>query len=269
MQIHRQKALCAFADYVKGYNIEDPKVKLKIDHTYRVAGFCQRIARSLELSREETDIAWLCGLLHDVGRFEQLSNYGTFIDAQSIDHAMYGAEILFDQGRIRDYLEDCSEDDLLRKVVSCHSAYRIPEDYDERTVLFANILRDADKVDILRVNVETPLEEIYNVSTEVLRNDPVTPQVMQAFQEGHAVLRTLKRTAVDNVVGHISLVFELVFPVSLQMASEQGYLDKLMNFSSENPETVKDFAAVRKRMAEYMKKQHNPLPYTATIDFLK
>ena len=102
MRIDRQKALCAFANYVEGYNAEDPKVKLKIDHTYRVAGFCQRIARSLELSHEDIDLAWFCGLLHDVGRFEQLRNYGTFIDAQSIDHALYGAEILFDQGKIRE-----------------------------------------------------------------------------------------------------------------------------------------------------------------------
>lgn len=260
MQIHRQKALQAFADYVKNYNAEDPKVRLKIDHTYRVAGFCQKIAESLGLPQEDVDLAWFCGLLHDVGRFEQLRNYGTFIDAQSIDHAVYGAEILFDRGRIRDYVEDDSEDDLLRKVVSCHSAYRIPEEYDERTVLFANILRDADKVDILRVNVETPLEEIYNVSSEVLRREPVTPQVLQAFQEGHTVLRALKRTAVDNVVGHISLVYELVFPISLHMAADQGYLNQLMDFQSENPETIKDFESIRKRMKEYL---------AVTIDFWK
>lgn len=260
MQIHRQKALQAFADYVKNYNAEDPKVRLKIDHTYRVAGFCQKIAESLGLPQEDVDLAWFCGLLHDVGRFEQLRNYGTFIDAQSIDHAVYGAEILFDRGRIRDYAEDDSEDDLLRKVVSCHSAYRIPEEYDERTVLFANILRDADKVDILRVNVETPLEEIYNVASEVLRREPVTPQVLQAFQEGHTVLRALKRTAVDNVVGHISLVYELVFPISLRMAADQGYLNQLMDFQSENPETVRDFESIRKRMKEYL---------AVTIDFWK
>ena len=252
MRIDRQKAFFAFSNYVEGYNAEDPKVKLKIDHTYRVAGFCQRIARSLELSQEDIDLAWFCGLLHDVGRFEQLRNYGTFIDAQSIDHALYGAEILFDQGKIRDYTEDCSEDDFLRKVVSCHSAYRIPEEYDERTVLFANILRDADKVDILRVNVEIPLEEIYNVSTEALRNDPVTPEVIQAFQEEHAVLRALKRTSVDNVVGHISLVFELVFPASLSMVEEQGYLKQLMDFSSDNPKVREDFVGIREKMAAYM-----------------
>lgn len=261
MQIDRHKALHAFAAYVKGYNAEDPKVKLKIDHTYRVAEFCRRIAGSLELPQEDIDLAWFCGLLHDVGRFEQLRSYGTFIDAQSIDHALYGAEILFDQGKIRDYVEDDSEDGFLRKVVSCHSAYRIPEEYDERTVLFANILRDADKVDILRVNVETPLEEIYNVSTEVLYSEPVTPQVLQAFQEEHTVLRSLKRTAVDNVVGHISLVYELVFPVSLHMAAEQGYLAQLMEFRSENPDTRKAFDAIRRKMMEYLASH--------TIDFWK
>ena len=252
MQINRQKALRAFADYVENYNADDPKVKLKIDHTYRVAGFCQKIARSIGLSQEETDLSWFCGLLHDVGRFEQLRNYGTFIDAESIDHAVYGAEILFDQGKIRDYVEDYAEDVFLRKVVSCHSAYRIPEEYDERTVLFANILRDADKVDILRVNVETPLEEIYNVSTEVLRTDPVTPEVLQAFLEEHTVLRALKRTAVDNVVGHISLVYELVFPISLHMVKEQGYLNQLMEFQSENPDTRENFRMIRKKMAAYL-----------------
>ena len=257
MQINKQKAIQAFSDYVENYNAEDPKVKLKIEHTYRVAGFCRKIAQSIGLSQEETDLSWLSGLLHDVGRFEQLRNYGTFIDAQSIDHAMYGAEILFDQGKIRDYVEDCSEDIFLRNVVSCHSAYRIPEEYDERTALFANILRDADKIDILRVNVETPLEEIYNVSTEVLRSDPVTSEVLQAFLEGHTVLRALKRTAVDNVVGHISLVYELVFPISLHMVKDQGYLNQLMDFQSENPSTREDFEVIREKMSTYLSERLN------------
>ena len=35
----------------------------------------------------DVDLAWLLGMLHDVGRFEQLRRYGTFIDADSTDHA--------------------------------------------------------------------------------------------------------------------------------------------------------------------------------------
>ncbi|MFR4260246.1 hypothetical protein [Gemmiger formicilis] len=75
-------------------------------------------------------------------------------------------------------------------------------------------MRDADKIDILRVNVETPMEEIYNVSTEALRQSPVTPAVLDAFYEHHCILHSLKKWPADNAVGHASLVFELCYPES-------------------------------------------------------
>ena len=169
MKIDRARAQKAFADYAAHYNAADAKVKLKIDHTYRVAALCARIAQSLALPPEDVDLAWLSGILHDVGRFEQLRRYNTFIDAQSVSHAALSVAVLFDEGRIRDYLDDAGADALLRTAVEWHSAFRLPETLDDRTRLFCQILRDADKIDILRVNVETPMEEIYNVSTAALR----------------------------------------------------------------------------------------------------
>ena len=112
MNIDREKALRAFADYVKNYDVTDEKIKLKIDHTYRVCSLCQQIAAQSGFDENEIEIAWLTGLLHDVGRFEQLRRYGTFVDAKSIDHAEFGADILFKEGKIRDYVEDASEDAL-------------------------------------------------------------------------------------------------------------------------------------------------------------
>lgn len=253
MQIDRQKVLKAFQDYVDNYNSEDEKVRLKIEHTYRVSELCESIAQSLRLDTEECSLAWLLGMLHDIGRFEQLKNYGTFIDAQSIDHALYGAEILFEQGGIRDYLEDAEEDRMLRTAVVFHSAYRLPEGLDKRTKMFCQILRDADKIDILKVNVDFPLEEIYNVSTEELRSAEVSETVMEAFAEGHAVLRSLKKTSADHVVGHLSLVYELVYPKSLMIVREQGYVQKLMNFQSENLKTQRQFDQIREKMNAYLK----------------
>jgi len=49
MKIDRARAQKAFADYAAHYNAADAKVKLKIDHTYRVAALCARIAQSLAL----------------------------------------------------------------------------------------------------------------------------------------------------------------------------------------------------------------------------
>ena len=91
MIIDRERVKNTFAEYTSGYNATDPKIKLKIDHTYRVAELCELIARDLKLDEYETDVAWLTGMLHDVGRFEQIKRYNTFNDAQSVDHANFGA----------------------------------------------------------------------------------------------------------------------------------------------------------------------------------
>lgn len=252
MKIDRKKALQAFEQYVNHYDVKDEKIKLKIEHTYRVCGLCEQIALQEGFDGNEVELAWLAGLLHDVGRFEQLRQYGTFIDALSIDHAEFGADILFKEGKIRDYIEDDTEDDLLEKAVRCHSAYRIPGNYSEREKRLADVLRDADKIDILKVNSIVPLEEIYNVSTYDLKHCRVSEEVLQAFYEEHAVLRSLKKTPVDHVVGHIALVYELVYPVSCKIVSEQGYLDRLMSFRSELAETNEQFEKIREKMNTYL-----------------
>ena len=93
MTVDRQKVLDAFAAYIRPYDAQDPKVSLKIHHTYRVAALCEQIGRSIALEGTALDLAWLCGMLHDVGRFEQLRRFGTFDDSKSIDHARAGVQV--------------------------------------------------------------------------------------------------------------------------------------------------------------------------------
>lgn len=251
IQMNREHVKEVFRIYTDHYDSTNEKVRLKIDHTYRVAELCERIALSAGL-REEADLAWLTGMLHDIGRFEQLRRFGTFMDAESVDHAALGGDILFREGMIRKFLSDDREDSLIETAVRVHSAYRIPEGLDGRTRKLCAILRDADKIDILKVNVEIPLEEIYNTTTEALRNSQVTEAVMDAFFEHHCILRSLKKTPVDHVVGHISLTYELVYPESLKIVKEQGYLNRLLHFASDNPKTREQFAQIREEMERYL-----------------
>ena len=102
MIIDRQRVKEQFASYTRNYDPTDPKIALKIAHTYRVADHCEEIARSLGMNDEDIEIAWLLGMLHDIGRFEQVKRYGTFYDNQSVDHAEFGADLLF--GRIISYV---------------------------------------------------------------------------------------------------------------------------------------------------------------------
>lgn len=239
-----------FASYVSDYDMKDPKISLKAVHTYKVAELCENIGISIGMEGEELFVAWMCGLLHDIGRFEQVTRYNTFVDAESMDHALLSTEILFgksgeEDGILRDFLEMEEYDDILYKAILYHSAYRLPKELTEQEKMYCDILRDADKIDIFRVNLETPMEEIYNTTAEELYNSEVTPEVLQAFMEHHAVLRSLKKTPVDNVVGHISLFYELVYPKSRELALEQGYLKKLSQFESNCPETQANFEKIR------------------------
>lgn len=280
MTIDRKKVKNVFKKYTDNYDISDEKIKLKVDHTYRVAALSERIARSLGLGDDDTNLAWLIGMLHDIGRFEQLKNYGTFSDAESVDHAHYGVELLFEDGFIEKFVgenaakdlkgtkdlketavkseseeketKEISELDILRTAIWNHSAYRVEEGLTDRVKMFCNIIRDADKIDILKVNYDVTLEVIYDVTTEELKNSGVTDEVMKAFMEHHAVLRSLKKTPIDNLVGHAALVFELVYNESFKIVKEQGYIEKMLSYVSDNQDTVKKFEIMRNDMNKFL-----------------
>lgn len=275
--INRKNVINVFAEYVRNYDPSDEKIKLKIDHTYRVAGLCQRIAESLGLSEPDVDIAWLLGMLHDIGRFEQIRRFGTFNDAQSVDHAEFGADLLFKEGLIRKfaegYYEECElaepenqEDEqiiknnehhnkdtgLLEMEIRQHNKYRVKEDLTERQRMFCDILRDADKVDIFKVNADIPMEIIYDVTTEELKNGIITKEVLESFYKKETVLKSVRRSAVDHIVGHISLLFELVYKESYRQAKEQGYVYKLLDFKSDVPEVNAEFDDMRKYVDKFL-----------------
>ena len=252
MNIDRKRVREQFAAYTRNYDPEDPKIALKISHTYRVAESCEKIAKSIGMSDEDAEFAWLSGMLHDIGRFEQVRRFNTFIDSQSVDHAEFGSDLLFGEDNLISlFTDDMSCNNTLEVVIRQHNKFRIRKDITDKTLDFCNILRDADKVDILRVNIETPMEDIYNVSSDELINSGVTPAVMDQVREHHAVLRDVMKTPADHLIGHTALAFELVFPLSWELAKEQGYLDQMFAFPSKNEEMLKALADTRKELEAF------------------
>lgn len=257
MYIDRIKIEEVFQSYVDKYNSRDGKIKLKIDHTYRVAKICEKIAKDLKLSSEDVNIAYLTGILHDIGRFEQIRRFNTFVDVESIDHAKLGVEILFEENLIRDFIEDSSEDDLIKKVISNHNVFSLPDDLSEREKLFAKILRDADKIDIFRVNVTEPILDVYGYSEEEIINSVVTKEVLESFKRRETVLRRLKRTPVDSVVSHIAFIFGVYFDESIRLVLEEGYFENLLNFKSNKLETNRQFDEVKETALLYIRERVN------------
>ena len=243
--VDRQHVKDTFASYVADYDASDSKVNLKIIHTYHVAEMCDAISDSLHLTSEDRDTAWLCGMLHDIGRFEQLRRYGTFFDKRSVNHAALSADLLFHDGLIRNIVEDTSKDALVEKAIRLHNVFMLPENLTDQELLFCNILRDADKIDIIRVNRETPMSEIYDLPEAEFYTTPISDKVYEAALQGINVNREYSRTAVDYLIGHICFVYGLVFQESFRQVMKQGYLDQMLQFQSRNPETAERFSQIR------------------------
>lgn len=256
MRIDRLHARRAFDAYTAAYNGADPKIRLKIDHTYRVADLCDRIARSMTERTDDVDLAWLCGLLHDIGRFEQVRRFGTFKDAESVSHAALGADILFGAGGIiRRFAMDGGQDALIRAAVARHSDYRLPADMDERTRWFCDVVRDADKIDIVKVNCVEPVQATYDVSEGELAASPVSPQALAGFAEHRTLMRGERTYPADFVVGHICFAFELAYPESRRIMRRQGYLDRMLARPFSNEQTAAAFARMRAEMGAWLAEQ--------------
>ena len=154
-------------------------------------------------------------------------------------------------------MEDKSKDALVEKAIRLHNVFLLPENLTDQELLFCNILRDADKIDIIRVNRETPMSEIYDLPEEEFYTTPISDKVYEAALQGINVNREYSRTAVDYLIGHICFVYGLVFPESFRQVSEQGYLDQMLQFQSRNPETAERFQTIRTAVQAYVSNRIN------------
>ena len=124
---------------------------------------------------------------------------------------------------------------LSETAIRLHNKLTLPENLDPQTRVFAEILRDADKVDIFRVVAEIPLDERLGKSAaELTAEEELTPEVMACVYEHRCVPRSVRRTRFDNHISHGCMAFELVFDESRRIAAEQGFLDRLLAEKDEN-----------------------------------
>ena len=230
--IDKERARTAFQAYTSQYDLDNGMIRHKVEHTLRVAGNCERIGLSLRMNGDSVAFAWFLGLLHDIGRFEQVRRYGTFVDSASVDHAEFGADLLFREKLIDKFpAENLSEEWLrvLETAVRLHNKLALPEGLDERTRRFCDLIRDADKVDIFRVVSELSFEERIGSSKGLIQEaDEASGAVMDCVLRHRCVPRALRKTRFEGHISHCCMAFELAFPESGRIVREQGFLRRLL-----------------------------------------
>ena len=248
-----KKAKQTFENYVKDYNPENPKIMLKINHIKRVANIAKDLAIKLGLSQEDVELAELIGLLHDIGRFEQVRIYNTFVDIKSVNHGELGVKILFEDGLIRKFVEDRQYDNIIKLAILNHNKGKIEEGLNERELLHAKIIRDSDKTDIFNVLTMEDIEACYE--TKDMSKEIATPEIYREFMEEHKINYAYRKSSADILIGHFSYVYDYNFKYGLDILNKKGYLDKLYNrFEFKDVETYKMIKEVYETAKEYVVK---------------
>ena len=239
--INIEKAKEVFKKYVEKYDTSNPRIALKIAHTYRVTEASKKIAEELKLSEEQINLAELIGLLHDIGRFEQLKRYDTFNDRESINHAEFGASLLEENNFLKEFGEDEKYHSIIIKATRNHNKFKIAEGLNKDDLIQAKIIRDADKIDIFNVLRIESFETLYK--KENIFTEEISKRVLEDFLQAKQTDRKNVQTDMDNWILDIGLIFDINFIPSFKILKEKDYINKMIDRTkTEEMENVRKFA---------------------------
>lgn len=122
---------------------------LKLRHTKNVLQNAIYIAENEHFSEELKRASILAALYHDIARFDQYLDYRTFKDAQSRNHGLWAVQILKNERRFNEEPPKIAA--LALAAIGMHNRRGIPAHLPPDVRLAACTVRDADKLDILRV----------------------------------------------------------------------------------------------------------------------
>lgn len=235
-------------------NEEDQRnIILKEEHTHNVSGNIRLIASGLPLGTEETMLAEIVALFHDIGRFRQYREYRTFRDAVSVNHAVLGTVILAEEGILARLSP--RERRLVLHAVKFHNVYALPDTGDRDESLFLKLVRDADKLDIWRIFAEyyeQPREQRASAAGLDLPEVPgYSREVLSDFFAKRVVSHSSLRTLDDFKLLQLSWIYDINFRASLGLLLERGFIDRITATLPRTDEVPKIQAFLR----EYIQKR--------------
>lgn len=241
-----------FEAFLSDYDLSDPKIQLKRTHTYEVVKVCEYLAHQLKLSDEDRMLALLIGLLHDIGRFVQLTKFDSY-DDRNLDHAEAGVQLLFDERMIRRFIEEDQYDEIICKAILYHSAYQIENlKMTSQERLHAQIIRDADKLDNYRVKLTESVEAIMGRSPEEVEHSEISDVVYDTIFRHETVKRSDRITGADMWMSFQAFLFGLYFPESHRYLKERDLIRKnIRRISYRNPATIEKVNLIERELLIY------------------
>ncbi len=235
-----------FLKYVSAYDEQVDAIRFKKEHSLRVRMQAMEIAKQEGFTREECELAELIGLLHDIGRFEQVKLYDSFDDANSIDHAEYGANVLFEEGLIERFTDKKEWYSVVEYAIRNHNKLELPKTSDSLSYKMGKMIRDADKLDIVYL-----LGVLGNYDS-CEDDSSISSEVSKCFFERSCVKNEFVKTNNDKIASTMLLAFDINFDCCLKNMKE--YLEAYFHRVRKSSNLDDLFGEVLKYMNERIDK---------------
>ena len=123
-------------------------LRLKREHTYKVLAHARAIIAQEGVASQEGRAALLAALYHDTGRFPQYVRWRTFSDAESANHGYLGVHVVKKEHFLTGEPQNIHK--WVLTAIALHNRYALPA-LPEPYLTIAHVVRDADKLDIMRI----------------------------------------------------------------------------------------------------------------------
>lgn len=250
--MHKEYFKSIFFDYANQFNCDNKKIHLKIEHMLNVSHIAEQIAMSIGLDEHMVNLSYVCGLFHDIGRFEQIREYGTFSDWQSTDHAELGCTIIEHEG----LLDSLTNKERKMELTAIRNHNRLAIDKgitDVETLTLCKIIRDADKVDIYRVFATDDLESIVGADESTTAASTISDEIYESCVSNRCVPVNLRVTPLDKIASSLCLIYDINFSIALDMVLDQQYYRKRLDaLMPEDPGTKEKLLAMIAHVERYI-----------------
>ena len=199
-----------FKKYVSDYDLNNSKIKLKYNHSLRVMKLSNKYAKLLGFSEDDINLATLIGLLHDIGRFEQLKVYDSFNDLETVDHADFSVVELFEKDKIKLFCDKKEWYPIIKNSIKYHNKFNIPKNLSKRTLKHLNLIRDVDKIDIMFLYGY--LDEGILRSTE----EKLSEEVVNELMHHDLINREFVKNKNDSICAHYAFAFDINYDECLK-----------------------------------------------------
>ena len=223
-----------FSNYVDRFRIDGalhPMHQLKLEHSIRVSADARGIAEGMSWPTEEVNLAEMVGLLHDTARFPQFKQYGTFSDADSVDHGDLGFQTL-EKENLLDGLAD-EPRDLILHSVQYHNKKHLPPELTAHEEKHLRLIRDADRLDIFFVcwhAIHTGhIHDNPEIAMGIDFDGPPTDAVLDQFERGEAIDYSSMQSMADRFVLQLSWMHDMSYDSTKRLICERGILEKFID----------------------------------------